>query len=53
MGVKDLEPKALSSPKPWADARKPVPEVSVAGWTVVLGNTQVQDDELVALTGVF
>jgi len=53
MGLKDLEPKALGGPKPWADARKPVPEVSITSRAVVLGNTQVQDDELVALAGVF
>jgi hypothetical protein len=52
VGFKDLQPEAFGCPKPWANALKGMPKVTIATQTMVFGHAQVQDHQLVALTGV-
>ena len=52
VSFKDFEPIGIGGPVARSDARVTVPVVSVASGAVVLGHLQVQDQQLIALTGV-
>jgi hypothetical protein len=53
VGFKDLQSEAFGCPKSWANALKGVSKIAIATQAMVFGHAQVQDHQLVALTGVF
>ena len=53
VGFKDLQSEAFGCPKPWANALKGVSKIAITTQAMVFGHAQVQDHQLVALTGVF
>src|SRR5690606_18541963 len=52
VGLEDLQAIRLGGPAPWPDPREPVTKIAIAVGAVVLGHTQVQHHQLIALAGV-